>query len=97
MSVSISVHTCVPSDILSMCSEHNSEKWWERRKTQPAPKKLNNINIPTLVSTIARLLLGNLLSVLLILDPIFIMRNRDVREVISEIKLVKYFRRPPSN
>ncbi len=49
------------------------------------------IDFPTSVSVVARAITGNLLPILVILDLFFIMLNRDVREIISEIKLVKYF------
>ncbi len=51
---------------------------------------LTNINIPVPITTLSRVVTGNLLSVLVILDPIFIMRNRDVRDIISGINFLKY-------
>ncbi len=53
--------------------------------------------IPASVQNVAGVITGNILSILVILDPIFIMRNRDVREVISGIKILDRFRRPASN
>ncbi len=52
--------------------------------------------LPMSVRTIVGAATANLLPIIVILDPIFIMCNRDVREVISEIKIVAYFRHTAS-